>query len=68
MKKVLIIYRTLPQYRLEFYNLLREVLLERDIDLQLIYEILILTAGKTVLTLNGLLTKRTGYMILRNSA
>ncbi len=37
MKKVLIIYRTLPQYRLEFYNGLRNALLQHNIELQLIY-------------------------------
>jgi glycosyltransferase involved in cell wall biosynthesis len=37
MSKVVIIYRTIPQYRIEFYNLLKQKLSERNIDLQLIY-------------------------------
>ena len=37
MKKVIIFYRFLPQYRIEFYNLLRQKLLEYDIELSLIY-------------------------------
>lgn len=37
MKKVTIIYRTIPQYRVEFYNQLRSFLLQREIQLQLIY-------------------------------
>lgn len=37
MKKVLIIYRTLPQYRIAFYNLLKEDLASKGIALQLIY-------------------------------
>lgn len=37
MKKVLIIYRFLPQYRVEFYNQLKETLKENNIELQLIY-------------------------------
>lgn len=37
MKKVTIIYRTIPQYRVEFYNQLRAFLLEQGIQLQLIY-------------------------------
>ncbi len=37
MQKVLIIYRTIPQYRVEFYNSLREKLKEQNIELELIY-------------------------------
>lgn len=37
MQKVTIIYRNIPQYRIEFYNLLREGLRKRNIELQLIY-------------------------------
>jgi L-malate glycosyltransferase len=37
MKKVTIIYRTIPQYRVEFYTQLRSFLEERGIQLQLIY-------------------------------
>ncbi len=37
MYKVLILYKSLPQYRLEFFNGLREELLKSDISLQLIY-------------------------------
>jgi glycosyltransferase involved in cell wall biosynthesis len=37
MKKVLIIYRFLPQYRVDFYNGLREKLKEHDIELSLVY-------------------------------
>lgn len=37
MKKVLIIYRFLPQYRIDFYNLLREKLRESNIELSLVY-------------------------------
>ena len=37
MKKVTIIYRTIPQYRVEFYNQLKEFLHDHDIHLQLIY-------------------------------
>lgn len=37
MKKVTIIYRTIPQYRVEFYNQLRTFLLDHGIQLQLIY-------------------------------
>jgi glycosyltransferase involved in cell wall biosynthesis len=37
MKKVLIIYKFLPQYRVEFFNLLREVLKKDGIELNLIY-------------------------------
>ena len=37
MKKVLIIYRYLPQYRVEFYNGLKNALDEHNIELQLIY-------------------------------
>ncbi len=37
MKKVLIIYRFLPQYRIDFYNLLREKLKENNIELSLLY-------------------------------
>jgi glycosyltransferase involved in cell wall biosynthesis len=37
MPKVTIIYRTIPQYRLEFYNLLREGLKSKGINLELIY-------------------------------
>ncbi len=37
MKKVLILYRFLPQYRVEFYNLLKEELKKENIELTLIY-------------------------------
>ncbi len=37
MQKVLIIYRTIPQYRVEFYNLLRDELYKNNILLELIY-------------------------------
>ncbi len=37
MPKVTIIYRTIPQYRLEFYNLLKEGLEKKDIKLELVY-------------------------------
>ncbi|SNS07580.1 Glycosyltransferase involved in cell wall bisynthesis [Belliella buryatensis] len=37
MKKVTIIYRTIPQYRVEFYNQLKAFLLKQNIQLQLIY-------------------------------
>lgn len=37
MPKVTIIYRTIPQYRVEFYNLLKEGLLKKGIELELIY-------------------------------
>lgn len=37
MKKVLIIYRFLPQYRVDFYNLLRNKLQENNIELSLVY-------------------------------
>jgi len=37
VKKVLIIYRFLPQYRIDFYNLLREKLRESNIELSLVY-------------------------------
>ncbi len=37
MKKVLIIYRFLPQYRVDFYNQLREKLEESNIELSLVY-------------------------------
>lgn len=37
MKKVLIIYKFLPQYRVDFFNKLREELLKDNIELQLIY-------------------------------
>ena len=37
MPKVILIYRTIPQYRIEFYNLLREGLLKKNIELELIY-------------------------------
>lgn len=37
MKKVLIIYKYLPQYRLEFFELLKTKLKNHDVELQLIY-------------------------------
>lgn len=37
MKKALIIYRTLPQYRIDFYNSLKEELYKKNIILDLIY-------------------------------
>jgi glycosyltransferase involved in cell wall biosynthesis len=37
MKKVLINYKFLPQYRVDFYHLLRAELLRYDVELQLIY-------------------------------
>lgn len=37
MKKVLILYKFLPQYRVDFFNQLREELYQRDIELTLIY-------------------------------
>jgi L-malate glycosyltransferase len=37
MPKVTIIYRNIPQYRIEFYNLLREGLRNKNIELDLIY-------------------------------
>ena len=37
MSKVTIIYRNIPQYRVEFYNLLREGLAKKNIELELIY-------------------------------
>lgn len=37
MQKVTIIYRTIPQYRIEFYNQLKVFLNSKDIELQLIY-------------------------------
>jgi glycosyltransferase involved in cell wall biosynthesis len=37
MKKVLIIYKFLPQYRVDFFNKLREELFKEDIELQLVY-------------------------------
>jgi len=37
MKRVLILYRFLPQYRVDFYNFLREELLKNNIELTLIY-------------------------------
>jgi L-malate glycosyltransferase len=37
MKKVLIIYKFLPQYRVEFFDKLKDSLLQYDIDLILIY-------------------------------
>jgi len=38
MKKVLILYKFMPQYRIEFFNQLKEKLLEKhNIELQLIY-------------------------------
>jgi glycosyltransferase involved in cell wall biosynthesis len=36
-KKVLIVYRYIPHYRIEFYELLRTLLFERGIALELIY-------------------------------
>src|SRR5690606_14728374 len=37
MKKVLIIYRFLPQYRVDFYNGLRDNLRKSNIELSLVY-------------------------------
>ena len=37
MKKVVILYKSFPQYRLEFFNLLREDLKKHQIDLVLVY-------------------------------
>ncbi len=37
MKKVLILYKFLPQYRVDFFNMLREVLKKNNIELNLIY-------------------------------
>lgn len=37
MKKVLILYKFLPQYRVEFFDKLRDALLKHDIELVLIY-------------------------------
>jgi glycosyltransferase involved in cell wall biosynthesis len=37
MKKVLILYKFLPQYRVDFFNQLKEELYRRDIELTLIY-------------------------------
>lgn len=37
MKKVLILYKFLPQYRKEFFNRLRVALLQENIELELIY-------------------------------
>ena len=37
MFKVLIIYKSLLQYRIAFFNLLREELLKNEISLELIY-------------------------------
>ena len=37
MKKVLIIYKFLPQYRKEFFNLLREELALQNIEIELVY-------------------------------
>ena len=37
MKKVVIIYRTLFQYRKEFYTQLRHALLEHNVELSIIY-------------------------------
>ena len=37
MKKFLILVRALPQYRIDFYNRLREELREKNISLSLIY-------------------------------
>lgn len=37
MKKVLILYKFLPQYRVEFFDKLRDNLLQQDIELTLIY-------------------------------
>lgn len=37
MKKVLILYKFLPQYRIEFFNNLRDSLLKHDVELTLIY-------------------------------
>lgn len=36
-KKVLILYKFLPQYRVDFYNLLRETLFKENIELNLVY-------------------------------
>jgi glycosyltransferase involved in cell wall biosynthesis len=37
MKKILILYKFLPQYRKEFFNLLRKELAEHEVELELIY-------------------------------
>lgn len=37
MRKVLVLYRTLPQYRVEFYDLLKDELQTKGVELQLIY-------------------------------
>ncbi len=37
MKKVAILYRFLPQYRIDFYNQLKEILLKENIELNLVY-------------------------------
>ena len=37
MKKVFIIYKFLPKYRVDFYQLLKKELFNYNIDLQLIY-------------------------------
>jgi L-malate glycosyltransferase len=37
MKKVLILYKSIPQYRIEFFNQLREKLISQNIELELIY-------------------------------
>jgi glycosyltransferase involved in cell wall biosynthesis len=37
MKKVLILYKFLPQYRVEFFDKLRDALLKEGVELQLIY-------------------------------
>lgn len=37
MKKILFIYKYLPQYRLDFFQQLRKVLLKQNIEMQLIY-------------------------------
>ncbi len=37
MKKVLILYKSLPQYRVDFFNMLRKELLHHNVELQLVY-------------------------------
>jgi L-malate glycosyltransferase len=37
MKQVLIMYRFLPQYRVDFYNRLKDILIKNDIELNLVY-------------------------------
>ena len=37
MKKVLIVYKFLPEYRIDFYNILRDKLFDYGIELHLMY-------------------------------